>query len=149
MLAKIFPSKIDNHYRGLPVGKGLFIVMTIMTISRSLAHILLPDGGAQSIATLPLDTFSPNASGAVIGLFAYWGLSQLMFGGVFLIVLWRYQSLIPLMSLFLVFEWVGRLALGWIKPIETMGTAPGAVGNWVLPFVTLLMLALSLKEKHH
>lgn len=30
------------------------------------------------------------------------------------------------------------------KPIETVGTAPGAIGNIVLPVVALVMLILSL-----
>jgi hypothetical protein len=42
--------------------------------------VFLPDGGAQSIATIALDAYSPDPSAVVIGMFAQWGLTQLMFG---------------------------------------------------------------------
>jgi len=145
---KLFPKTIDNQFRGMSIAKWVFIAMTILTIGRSLAHMFLPDGGAQSIATIPLDTFSPGAASVVIGLFAYWGLSQLLFGLVYVLVLWRYQSLIPLMWVSLFVEWTGRLLLGrFYKPIETLGTAPGAVGNHLIPVLALMMLVLSLRER--
>jgi hypothetical protein len=38
---------------------------------------------------------------------------------------------------FHLFEWTGRLLVGFAKPFETVGTAPGAIGNLpVLPFGT-------------
>jgi hypothetical protein len=147
MFEKLFPKTVDNQYRGMPIAKWLFAAMTVFTVARSLAHIFLPDGGAQSIATIALNTFSPTASTVIIGMFAYWGLSQLLFGLLFALVLWRYQSLIPLMSLFIFVEWTGRLLLGFYKPIETVGTAPGAIGNMILPAVALVMLALALPEQ--
>jgi hypothetical protein len=147
MFEKIFPKTIDNQYRGMPIAKWLFVAMTILTVARSLAHIFLPDGGAQSIATIAINTFSPTASAVIIGMFAYWGLSQLLFGLLFALVLWRYQSLIPLMSLFIFVEWTGRLLLGFYKPFETVGTAPGAIGNHVIPVLALIMLVLALIEQ--
>ncbi len=144
MFEKLFPKTIDNQYHGMPVVKWLFVAITILTVARSLAHIFLPDGGAQSIATIALNKFSPTASAVIIGMFAYWGLSQLVIGLLFVLVLWRYQSLIPLMSVFIFIEWTGRLLLGFYKPIETVGTAPGAIGNHVIPILALIMLVLSI-----
>jgi hypothetical protein len=144
---RIFPKTIDNQYRGDAIAKWLFVIITIHAIVRSLTHMFLPDGGAQSIATIPLDTFSPNAASTIIGLFAYWGLSQLVFGLVFVLVLWRYQSLIPLMWVFMFIEYTGRLLIGgFYKPFVVVGTAPGAVLNHVFPVLALVMLVLSLKE---
>jgi hypothetical protein len=145
---KLFPKTIDNQYRGSAIAKWLFVVITIHAVGRSLTHIFLPDGGAQSIATIPLDAFSPSAASVIVGLFAYWGLSQLLFGLVFVLVLWRYQSLIPLMWVFMFIEYSGRLLIGgFYKPFETVGTAPGAVLNHVFPLLALVMLVLSLKEQ--
>lgn len=123
MLEKLLPQPADNNFYGRPIAKWIFIAMTLLTIGRSLAHIFLPDGGAQSIATIPLVTYSVDASLVVIGMFAQWGLTQLMFGLMYVLVLWRYQSLIPLMWLFILFEWTGRLLTGFYKPFETAGTA--------------------------
>ncbi len=39
-----------------------------------------PDGGAQSIATIPLDSYTANGADTVILIFSYWGLSQLIIG---------------------------------------------------------------------
>ena len=146
MIKELFPQTVDNHYRGLSVAKWVFVAMTVLTIARSLAHIFLPDGGAQSIATIPLDAYSSEASMVIIGMFAQWGFTQLMFGLLYVIVLWRYQSLIPLMWLFIAFEWTGRLIIGLAKPMETVGTAPGAIGNLIFPLVAIIMLVLALKE---
>jgi len=121
MFERLFPKQASNCYQGKAVAKWILLAMTVLTIGRSLAHILLPDGGAQSIATIPLDDFTASGAKVVIGMFAQWGLTQLMFGLLYVIVLWRYQSLIPLMWLFIVFEWTGRLMLGFIKPFETIG----------------------------
>ncbi len=147
MLEKLFPKTIDDQYRGMAIAKWMFVAMAILTVGRSLAHMFLPDGGAQSIATIALDAFSPDASAGIVGIFAYWGLSQLLFGLLYVLVLWRYQSLIPLMWAFIFIEWIGRLLLGFYKPIETVDTAPGAVGNMIFPFVALVMLVLSLQER--
>jgi hypothetical protein len=147
MLAKLFPQTITNDYRGAPVAKWVFVLLTVVTIGRSLAHIFLPDGGAQSIATIPLDSFTPNAADAVVHIFALWGLAQLLFGLMYVVILWRYQALIPLMYVFIVVEYTGRLLLAFAKPFETSGTAPGAVGNFILIPLALLMLVLSLQNQ--
>ena len=146
MIEKLFPKNLDNQYSGLTIAKWVFVGMTVLTIARSLAHIFIPDGGAESIATIALNDFTTEASSVIIGIFSYWGWSQLLFGLFFVIVLWRYQSLIPLMWLFIFIEWVGRYLLEtFYKPIETVGTAPGAVGNMIFPIISLVMLILALQ----
>ena len=149
MLKNLFPKTITNNYCGAPTAKWVFVAITVLTIGRSLTHILLPDGGAQSIATIPLDDFTANGAAAVIHIFALWGLSQLMFGLLYALVLWRYQALIPLMWLFIMIEYGGRLLLTFAKPFEIVGTAPGAVGNYVFIPLALIMLVLSLREMQH
>ena len=146
MLANLFPATITNNYRGAVLAKWVFVLVTLLTLGRSLAHIFLPDGGAQSIATIPLDSFTANGAATAVHLFALWGVSQLIIGLIYLIVLWRYQALIPLMYLLMVLEYALRLALTFAKPLETHGTAPGAIGNYVLIPLALLMLWLSLRD---
>ncbi|MCP4425359.1 MAG: hypothetical protein GY803_12760, partial [Chloroflexi bacterium] len=101
MFEKLLPKPIDNPYRGMAIAKWVFVAMTILTVGRSLAHIFIADGGAQSIATIPLDEFTASGAMVIIGMFAQWGLTQLMFGLLYVLTLWRYQSLIPLMWLFI------------------------------------------------
>jgi hypothetical protein len=147
MLENLFPKTVTNEYRGAPITKWVFVGLTVLTIGRSLAQIFLSDGGAQSMATIPLDDFTTNGAAAIIHIFALWGLSQLLFGLLYVVVLCRYQALIPLMWLFAVIEYSGRLLLTFAKQFETQGTAPGAIGNYILIPLALLMLAVSLKEQ--
>ena len=50
------------------------------------------------------------------------------------------------MYLFILVEYTGRMLLTFAKPIVATGTAPGAIGNYILIPLALLMLILSLKE---
>ena len=147
MLNKILPRIVDNDYRGYKAALWFFYLLAIVTVVRSLIHMFKHDGGAQSIATIPLDTYTQGGSQAVIFLFAYWGLSQLMFGLLYVVVGLRYKSLIPLMYLTLIIEYAGRFGLSFYKSIETVGQAPGGVANMILPIVCLVMFFLSLGKE--
>lgn len=136
----IFPKVIDNHYQGAKLSQYLFYCLTAVTLWRSQHHLLAADGGAQSIATIPLDAFSSEAASTIIGVFALWGLSQLLIAFLYLLVSIRYRSLIPLMYIIMIAEYAGRLAIGMYKPVVTAGDAPGALIN--LPMVLVCIFAL-------
>ena len=106
-----------------------------------------PDGGAQSIATIPLDNFTSGGAAVVVLTFSLWGLSQFLIGIIYLVVLWRYQALIPFMYLLILIEYTMRIVFGFLKPIETAGTAPGAIGNFIIVPIAVIMLFLSLKTR--
>ena len=142
----LLPGTIDNEYRGSRVALAFFVLLTIVTVARSVVHIIAPDGGAQSIATIPLDSFTANGAATVVHLFALWGLSQLIVGLLYVVALLRYRSLIPLLYLLALVEYAVRLVLTWVRPIETVGTAPGGIGNYVLVPVIAGMLWLSLRR---
>jgi hypothetical protein len=142
----VLPKKINNTYQGRKIALYLFYLFTIMTVVRSLIHVFAPDGGAQTIATIPLDSFSNEGASAVILIFSLWGLSQLIMGMFYVIVCLRYKSLIPLMYLFILFEYLMRLILGVLKPIETTGTAPGAIINFIFPPLVIILFLLSLNK---
>ncbi|CAH1569407.1 MULTISPECIES: hypothetical protein [Vibrio harveyi group] len=142
------PRQVDNTYVGNKLALWFFYLLTAVTLWRSQHHLFAEDGGAQSIATIPLDTYSSEASSTVIGIFALWGLSQLVIGFIYLVVCFRYKALVPLMYFLGVIEYGMRaFYIGAYKPIETAGDAPGALIN--LPFMLLftLMLVLSLWRK--
>ena len=148
MLDKLFPRKLSNNYQGKPIAKWVFIGITLVTIVRSLIHITAPDGGSQSIATIPVDSYGEAAAATVILLFSLWGLSQLLMGFVYGIVLWRYQALIPFMYVLLIIEYGMRIILGLLKPIETVGTASGGVGNFIfVPLAIIMLISSLLKSK--
>ena len=78
MPEKMFPRQLNNDYRGSLIAKWFFVLVTVGTVVRSLIHMFAPDGGAQSIVTIPLDSFTQNGAATVILIFALWGLSQLL-----------------------------------------------------------------------
>ena len=141
---KILPAQIDNHYRGLKISQYAFFLISAVTLVRSLIHVFAPDGGAQSIATIPLDSYSAEAASTVILMFSLWGLSQLLMGIVYFGVSLKYRSLIPAMYVLVIFEYAMRIVIGQMKPILTTGTAPGSIGSWIMVLVCAVLLALSL-----
>jgi len=141
---QLLPRTLSNDYYGSRIAVAFFVLLTVVTLGRSIAHIILPDGGAQSIATIPLDRFLPAGAEAVIHLFALWGLSQLIVAVLYLLTLLRYRTLIPLLYLLAIGEYAVRLILTAVKPMETDGTAPGAIGNYILVPLLGIMFALSL-----
>lgn len=146
----ILPKTIDNMYKGNPISKYVFLCLTVITIVRSLIHIFAADGGTQSIATIPLDSYTSAGAATVIMMFSLWGLSQLLMSVVYGVVYLRYKSLIPAMYVLLIIEYIMRIIIGIMKPIVTSGTAPGGIGNYILVPVCVIMLLLSLiKSKKH
>lgn len=140
----LLPKIVDNQYRGVKLAQYAFLLITAVTIVRSLIHVFAPDGGAQSIATIPLSAYSAEAAATVVLMFSLWGLSQLLMGLVYLGVYLKYKSLIPMMYVLLIVEYAMRIVIGQMKPIVTTGTAPGSVGSWIMVPVCVVLLVLSL-----
>ena len=144
ILNRLFPAQFDNVYRGNRIGLWVFYVLTAVTLWRSQHHIFASDGGAQSIATIPLDTYTQGGAQGIVTIFALWGLAQLAMALLMLLASIRYKSMVPLMWLLIILEYGGRKLVGIYKPLETVETAPGATAATVLPIVALAMLVLAL-----
>jgi hypothetical protein len=140
-LSTILPAKADNSIRGQRMTVYVFALIAIVSVVRSCIHILSPDGGAGSIAGMDLKV--SGASG-IIFAFALWGSSQFLYGLIQLAVAFRYRSLVPAMYFLLLLEALLRMLVGYLKPVTFAHTPPGAIGNYVLLPLSLLMLALSL-----
>ena len=146
IIHKVFPAPVSNVFPGYKLALYVFALLTLLTVVRSLIHILAPDGGAQSIATIPIDTFESAARSVIIQMFSLWGLSQLLMGIVYAVVFFKYQSLIPLMYILIIIEYSMRIILGNFKPIETLSTPPGAIGNYIIIPLSIVMLFLALRS---
>jgi hypothetical protein len=124
---------------GLPYGVAILILVGIT--ARSLIHVFLPDGGAHSIATIDISVAGgPN----IIGLFGQWGAIQLLLAGLLWVLLIRYPGTLPLVLCVFAAEPLLRSLAGYLKPIETVGTAPGSAFNYALTPIVLTALYLAL-----
>ncbi len=144
MLNRILPTRIDNRYRGHPVGLWLFVPIAFIKLSQSLTHLLKHDGGAQSISTIPLDTYPQSAAQNIIGLFARMGLEQLLLASIFVLVLVRYRALIPLMYLLIVAHFVGGKIVAQLKPLALAGTSGVSTPFLIVAILSVVGLILSL-----
>lgn len=136
----LFANTINKKSLYFQISLGLIWVFTLVGITRSLLHIFLPDGGAQLIATIPLDSYSVEAQQVIIGMFAFWGLSQLLSSLVYVYILLKRKEWLPFAWLLLLIEYASRWMIGQFKPFETVSTAPGAIGNYVFIVLSLAML---------
>jgi hypothetical protein len=146
-LLPIFPKELNNNYEGNNISKYGFLLITVVTIIRSLIHTFAPDGGAQTIATIPLNSYTQAGASAVIFVFSLWGLSQLLMGIVYAIVYWRYKALIPFMYILIISEYSMRIVIGRIKPIAVTGMAPGAIGNYIMVPIGIILFILSITKR--
>ena len=150
MFKRIFPEQFDNRYNGSKIALWIFGLITFMHTAISLSGIFRPDGGAQSADGIPLDTFSPAAAQAVIGVGGLLDLAILLLCALFIVALIRYRSMIPLMYILLVMDWLARKGVLWLKPIpRTPGTSTGYYVSLGIFAVTVIGTILSLTGKNY
>lgn len=140
---RVFPKQLDNSFRGNRIAVIVFALITVFTLARSCIHIFAPDGGASSIAGI---NTSVEGGSNVISMFAFWGLAQLLMGLVYLAVFFRYKSLIPFMYMLIIIEYSGRVLIGMVKPLIFSHTPPGAIGDYILIPLAIMMLMLCFKR---
>jgi hypothetical protein len=129
-------------FRGPAWTAGMLAAVNAVGTIRSLIHVLAPDSGAQSIASM--DT-RVKGGGNIIALLGQWGGAQLLEAGVIWVALWRYRGLVPLMLGVVTAEQFLRVGIGSAKPLTTAHTPPGALSKALLP-AAAVALAMSLTE---
>jgi len=140
---RVFPKQLDNSFRGNRIAVIVFALITVFTLARSCIHIFAPDGGASTIAGIYT---SVEGGSNVISMFAFWGLAQLLMGLVYLAVFFRFKSLIPFMYMLIIIEYSGRVLIGMVKPLIVSHTPPGAIGDYILIPLAIMMLMLCFKR---
>ena len=146
-LSVFLPAVLDNRFPGNRVALYAFYPFAALTVWRSWHHLTARDGGAQSIASIPLDTYPGGAAATIVGLFSLWGLSQLLLALIMLAACLRYRAMIPMLWALTFCEYAGRLGVGLYRDIETTGTAPGAAANLPFAIMALVMIGLCLIPK--
>ena len=145
-MKKIIPDKIENR---IPNKKSVYYftwLLVAFNFFRSLEHIFNEDGGAESIAGIPLESYSSEAANNIISIFAQWGFSQLVLACILLLVVLKMREFIPLMLLIIALENILRGAVGLYKPLILGDAPPGAVSP-IIGLVTLAVFFISIREK--
>ena len=145
-MKKIIPETIDNK---IPSNKFVYYftwLLVAFNFFRSLEHIFNEDGGAESIAGIPLESYSSEAANNIISIFAQWGFSQLVLAFILLLVVLKMREFIPLMLLIIALENILRGAVGLYKPLILGDAPPGAVSP-IIGLVTFAVFFISIREK--
>ncbi|QNP41686.1 hypothetical protein [Lysobacter solisilvae (ex Woo and Kim 2020)] len=147
MLKRILPAHVDNRFRGHVLALWLFAPLTLMKLALGLVHILRADGGAQSVSTMPLDTYPAGAAQNIIALMARMGLEQVLLGALFLLVLLRYRALVPLMYLVAVAHFALQYSVAAMKPLALAGTSGASTMHLIIGVASGIGLLLSLSGR--
>ena len=136
--------KMSAGYQGTKFSLVFLIVLTTVTTLRSLAHIFLPDGGANSIAGLDV---SVAGGSNLIALFAQWGYTQLLLSVMMWGVIVFARYLVPFALLVQTLDWGGRILVGLMKPVEVASPPPGEIGSYILWPLCLIAVWFALPKK--
>ena len=147
MLDRIFPAQFDNAYRGHRLALWLFGLLVVVRLGIALGSIFNGYQAASSADGVPLDTFPPAASQAVVTLFALLGLVHVMLLLICIVALVRYRTMIPLMFVLLLLEYLCRRLILLLMPTAGTGTPPGLFVNLALLAVMIGGLVLSLWQR--
>lgn len=139
--ARLLPAN-PALYDGPLLSFWVAIVWLGVITVRSCVHLLAPDGGAHSIATI--DVSGLDGGSNIVAIFGQWGAIQLLLALLLWVLLLRWRGTVPLVLLVFMLEPVLRGLAGHLKPVTTMGTAPGAALNWLVLPVMAFFLYLSL-----
>lgn len=133
MLNTLFPRTVDNIYRGNKIPQWILYLYVFKSFFSGCVHMFAADGGAQSIASIALDSFTQGGANSVITMFAYWGMEQFVIGLIAVVILWRYKALIPMLWGVYAIEYTARYLLKFITPgVAAVNTPPGAMADYVL-----------------
>ena len=94
----------------------------------------------------PLDKWHPQAAGTIIFIFACWGISQLLVALIQLLILIKYNSLIPLACLMIVMDYVPRFMVKLFmgKKVHTEKVPPDSTYSKIFVPLGFLMFWCSL-----
>ena len=142
IIEAVFPQEANNQYTGHPLALWIIVIYVFKSFLAGFIHMFASDGGAQSIASIPLDSYTPEASNAVVTIFGLWGMEQLIIGIIGLVILLRYRSLIPLMWGIYALEYILRGSSRFYTPgLVAEHTPPGVVADtFFIPVSVLLFI---------
>jgi len=150
MIERIIPKQANNNYLGSPIAfYGMTLFVLLMTFSAYM-HFLQPQYAANEIANIIVFESVPDPNHIIYMAFSLWGLQQVSFIILNVIILFKYRNLIPLMYILWIFTWLMRpLVVSQLYPLTSeyaSGITPGKAGLPFMLFYLLVMLIMSLSQ---
>jgi hypothetical protein len=136
----LLPRQAGGDWHGPRWAAWVLLLTGLVGLGRSLAHLLLPDSGAGSVAGVDLAAASQLGASGMVFFLAQWGGAQLVEAILQLVVALRYRALVPLMYLLLLLEVGLRMLVGHLKPLAFTHVPPGELGNWFFLAVAVIGL---------
>lgn len=143
----LFPSVIDNAYRGQKAALWLLGFLAVVKAAMAINCILNGEAVLVSADGVPLGTYPPAAAQSMVALFAIWAVAHLIFALLALLALTRYRAMTPLVFALLLAEHLGRKLVLQFVPIVRSDEAPASVINLVLLVLIASGLLLSLWKR--
>ena len=147
MLSRIFPKQIDD-YRGYPIAVWLLALFLLVKTFASVNAIgLNPLWGnrdvLRGVERVPLDAYGATEANAAIVLFAWWGVTALMFTVLGFVAVVRYRAMVPLIYLLMAINHIGQQVLADTSPLVGMLGA-GESGPLIVIAVLLIGFGMSV-----
>ncbi|MBI1213679.1 MAG: hypothetical protein GC190_19645 [Alphaproteobacteria bacterium] len=146
MLARLFPERIDNTYRGY---QAAIWILVLFLLGKTLASVNAIGANPywssrdvlQGVEGFPLDNFGATGAKAALLLYGWWGFSHLMLTVLAVIALVRYRSMIPLIFLLAAIEKIG---MQFLAETAQLNGAGGAGAAMPLVVIALLLIGFAL-----
>jgi len=145
VMNSLLPEVADNKFKGNKIAYWVLWVYVLKSIFAGVVHMFASDGGAQSIGSVKLDSFTQEGADSVVTMFGLWGMEQFVIGLIVLVILWRYKSLVPLAWAIYAIEYSGRALSHIFTPgLVTEHTPPGVLVDTVLVPLAIAMLIFAI-----
>jgi hypothetical protein len=141
-----FPSQACNEFQGGRIPIYGFCLMLLPVIFRSLVHFLKNDSGVNSIASIHVFPGDPDPNVVIYMFSSVGGAYQTLILLIYLIVLFRYRNLIPLMFGLMLVEIAFRMVVATLHPLTEefyVRTPPGMFSNLPFGLLSIGMLIVS------
>jgi hypothetical protein len=145
----ILPRQASNDFHGGKIPIYGFCLMLLPVTFRSLVHMLKADSGVNSIASIHLFAGDPDPNRVIHMFSSVGGLYQTIILLIYLVVLFRYRNLIPLMFVLMLVEVGFRIVVASIHPLTEefyVRTPPGKFGNLPFGLLSVTMLYFTYRN---
>ena len=150
MLGRLIPAPSDHQYGGSRVAIWLLGLLAAVKTLQGTNVMFQARKVLEGVDRVPVSTFPPDAAAHVVFLMGVWGMCVALLGSFGMLATTRYRALIPLASLLLLGEQLGRqlLAAAYLqRPFFPSRLAAAPMINRAFLLIALAAFTLSLRRR--